>query len=451
MTSPDDYGWRIDALRRSERVQSPEFLARIVLVFAGTAAGVIFLEIEFLPYWLAAYYAAVSLEKYVLWRWPSARSRGFFRLLVCLSGLIAGIYASLPVYLWHSGGDTLEFAGMVLLIGGVLNVFLVRARVWQISAAYLVPLAMAFFAIAGDFYVGPGGGPAFWAAITLASIIAAYFLIALRDANATHRRHQETREQVLQARKVQAVAMLAGGISHDFNNLLAVVQGNLELMREPLTPSEREARVSEALGACGSGAALTRQLLSLGRTADVTPERIAPGEAVRGVERLVRRVVPASIGLDLKVESGLPQIEADGPSLQAALMNLAINARDAMPDGGTILFEVQATGEDSEALSPCGHVAITVADTGKGIPPEHQERIFEPFFTTKPKGQGTGLGLAMVEGFARQAGGHVEVKSRPGKGTRFTLFLPALPVAPDPAHANGPLLHPQAATGQPAG
>ncbi|MGR3796009.1 sensor histidine kinase [Vannielia sp. SX4] len=428
MTEEDDFSARLDVLRRAERVRSPEFVARILLMLIGTAAGTLLLDLTFLPYWLASYYSIVALEKTILGLWPHAQSRRFFYLMVAISALIATAYATLPVYLWLHPDPTLKFGAMVLLVGAVLNVFLVRARVWQISAAYMVPLGLGFLIIAASTWQSPGGGALFYTSVILAFSIIGYLLVAVYEANQAYAKFLETQRQFFQAQKMEAIGTLAGGIAHDFNNLLSVVQGNLELMDLTEEDEARHACAREALTACWRGAALTRQLLALGRTSMLEPRRIDPAHALFEVERLVRRVVPASIGLSAEAEPDLPQILADETTLQAALLNLAINARDAMPEGGSMHFEARhlpTSAARPAFLPPKDFVALSVTDSGGGIPPDAIDKIFDPFFSTKPKGRGTGLGLAMVEGFARQSSGHAHAESQPGKGSRFTLYLPA--------------------------
>ncbi len=428
MTDDKDYSARLDVLRRAERVRSAEFLARLLLTFIGTAAGTLLLDIQFLPFWLQFYYAAIGLEKFLLWRWPQAHSRGFFYLMVAISALIASVYAALPVYLWLHENPSLKYGAMILMVGGVLNVFLVRARVWEISAAYMVPLAIAFLVLAASTWEAPYGGPLFYTCAILSLAIILYFVIAVFEANRAHRAFLDTQRQFFQAQKMEAIGTLAGGIAHDFNNMLSIIQGNLEMMQMTDNDTMREAFASEAVTACWRGAALTRQLLSLGRTSMLEPQRLDPGQAIFEVERLVRRVVPAGIGLSAEADPELPPVLADETTLQAALLNLAINARDAMPDGGHMHFEarcVPAEGPRPDWLPQGEFVALSVSDTGEGIPEPILGKVFDPFFSTKPKGRGTGLGLAMVDGFARQSNGHARAESPPGEGTCVTLYLPA--------------------------
>ncbi|QDC10976.1 hypothetical protein FHY55_17820 [Oceanicola sp. D3] len=436
MTDNSDYSVHLGVLRSAERVRSAEFSARLLLLLIGTATGTLLMGLTLLPLWLGVYYAAVGLEKFVLWRWPQATSRRFFAVMVGISLLIASLFAALPVYLWLHENNALKYGAMILLVGGVLNVFLVRARIWQISAAYMAPLGGAFLAISASTYEAPGGGPLFYTTLILSATIICYFLIAVYEANRSHRRLLDTERQFFQAQKMEAVGTLAGGLAHDFNNMLSVVQGNLEMIRTAESDSDREAFCTEALTACWRGAALTRQLLALSRGPMMEPVRLDPEDVLLEVERLVRRVAPPNIGLSVTAEPDLPHILADETTLQAALLNLAINARDAMPEGGRMHFQARhLTREDPHpAWLPSGaYVALSVCDNGIGIPEEIIGKVFDPFFSTKAKGHGTGLGLSMVEGFAHQANGHAHAESQSGHGSRFTLYLPAVSAVPRPA------------------
>lgn len=457
MVEPSDYGVRIRMVRRAERISSPEFRARVGLIFVATLAGLVLMGLNSLPLWVLLYGLGIATEKAALHLWPAARSRGFFYALVGMNLYTGTVYAVLPVYLWHHDNDALKFGAMAALAGGVLHVYLVRARVWEIAAAHMIPTCAAFLAIALSYYQAPAGGPAFYSALVAAAAVIGYFFIAVYEANVAHRKLVETRSQLYQAQKMEAVGALAGGIAHDFNNLLSVIQGNLELLQQSGEAADRDLFTAEALQACWRGAALTRQLMALGRSSSPLspPRRVLPETVLADVETLVRRVVPSSIGVRRDAPPDLPAIMVDETALQSALLNLAINARDAMPKGGQMTFSaarVPLGAARPAFLDRQEFVALTVADTGEGIPDAHIKRIFDAFYTTKPKGKGTGLGLAMVAGFARRAGGHVEATSKPGEGARFTLYFPAAGPAdsrehrtpdsaraPAPANSDGPL------------
>ena len=238
-------------------------------------------------------------------------------------------------------------------------------------------------------------------------------------------------EQLRQAQKMEAIGQLTGGIAHDFNNLLAVVIGNLELVLEEVPPEDKSTgRTRIALNAAERGAALTQRLLAFSRKQALKPEVLDVRQVVEGMQAILSRTLGEQITFVTAAEPGLWACEADKAQFEAALLNLAINARDAMPMGGTLSIEAANVHLDEHYasaqvdLEAGDYVMIAVADTGEGMAAEVRERAFDPFFSTKSKGQGSGLGLAMVHGFVKQSGGHVSLYSELGHGTTVKIYLP---------------------------
>ena len=243
--------------------------------------------------------------------------------------------------------------------------------------------------------------------------------------------HRQTEAQLRQAQKMEAIGNLTGGLAHDFNNLLAVVIGNLDILRE-----RRQADVDvqnlagDALDAALRGADLTRRLLAFARRQPLQPRRVSVNELTENITRLLSRTLGEQIKVELDLDSDLWPVVADEAQLEAALTNLANNARDAMTSGGKLVIATRnrhVGGDDGASypdLAPGDYVAIEVSDDGCGIPPEALASVFEPFFTTKEPGKGTGLGLSMVYGFMKQSGGQMTVYSEPGIGTTFRLYFP---------------------------
>ncbi len=253
----------------------------------------------------------------------------------------------------------------------------------------------------------------------------------------TQRRALE--DQLRQAQKMEAVGQVAGGVAHDFNNLLTAVLSSADLLRTQLLPgSPLLEDVQTISDAATRGAELTRKLLAFSRRQPLRFEHISLGTAAGDFIRLARRVVPESVRLVLRVEDDNATIKADRVALEQILMNLVTNARDAMPDGGAILIEVRRSVLDEEHRSaqewgaPGAYVVLSVSDTGCGMDAETQSHIFEPFFTTKPADRGTGLGMPMVYGLAKQHDGFLHVYSEPGHGTTMRLYFPAAEGPGDP-------------------
>ncbi len=241
----------------------------------------------------------------------------------------------------------------------------------------------------------------------------------------TERRRIE--QQLFQAQKMEAVGQLTGGIAHDFNNMLTVVIGNLDSLARSLRGTGRNfGRAEMALTGALSCAELTRRLLAFARRQPLQPSSVNLSQMCRHVAKLLGRTLGERIRIDIKSEPSLWPVLADPAQVESSLINLAVNARDAMSEGGTLTLEssnVTSYGEDADI--PAGDfVLLSVADTGVGMTPEVLERAVEPFFTTKNLGHGTGLGLSMVYGFVKQSGGHVKIESAPNRGTRVKLYLP---------------------------
>ncbi|MFC3226981.1 PAS domain S-box protein [Marinibaculum pumilum] len=237
--------------------------------------------------------------------------------------------------------------------------------------------------------------------------------------------------QLLQARKMEMVGQITGGLAHDFNNILAVVLGNLELLQSSMdgNPDAQE-RAGSALEAVRQGRDLTNRLLAFARQQPLAPSTIDANDLLNGLGDLLRSTLGNRIGLVFDLAAGLPPVRVDPGQLESALLNLALNARDAMPEGGRLTIATSvAVPEDRAGLAGLDQpmdsfIRITVADTGSGIAPEIRETLFEPFVSTKPAGKGSGLGLSMVYGFVKQSGGQIRADSAPDAGTRITFFLP---------------------------
>jgi signal transduction histidine kinase len=252
---------------------------------------------------------------------------------------------------------------------------------------------------------------------------------AEREAAEALRRAED---QLRQAQKMEAIGQLTGGIAHDFNNLLTGILGSLEMLQARI----RQGRVGEvgryveaAVNSADRAAALTHRLLAFARRQPLDPRPLDVNKLIASMEDLLRRSIGEAIAMEFSPASELWLTFCDRNQLETVLLNLAINARDAMPGGGKLVFGTRNTEVDEVSsryldLEPGQYVCMTVADTGSGMAPDVIARAFDPFFTTKPIGQGTGLGLSMVYGFAKQSGGHVRIDSAPGQGATVELYLP---------------------------
>jgi PAS domain S-box-containing protein len=250
----------------------------------------------------------------------------------------------------------------------------------------------------------------------------------------TERKHTE--EQLVQAQKMETVGQLSGGIAHDFNNLLTVIIGNADELSEALKARPDLKQLADAIIACGqSGAELTRRLLAFSRRQTLQPVPIDCNQMILSMQQLLRRTLREDVEIRTMLDHALTPAFADRAQLESAILNLTLNAQDAMPDGGCLTLGTADAALDADytqkhpEVRPGQYVMIAVTDDGVGMPAEVKERAFEPFYTTKEVGKGSGLGLSMVYGFVKQSNGHVSLYSEPGLGTTVRLYVPAVPEA----------------------
>ena len=243
------------------------------------------------------------------------------------------------------------------------------------------------------------------------------------------RKHLE--EQLIHAQKMEAVGRLAGGVAHDFNNMLTVISGYNRMILEELALDDPLREYAEEVGkAADRAGAITQQLLAFSRRQLIQPRSINVSEVIAQTEKMLRRLLGEDIELTLDLKSGVANIKADPHLLEQAIVNLAVNSRDAMPEGGQIFVQTADVELDEGyvhthlGVKPGAYVMIAISDTGHGMTPEVRNHIFEPFFTTKERGKGTGLGLATVYGMVKQSGGDIWVYTEPGKGATFKLYFP---------------------------
>ena len=262
------------------------------------------------------------------------------------------------------------------------------------------------------------------------------------DARALGRSNRRLREEIVereraeaalrQSQKMEAVGRLTGGIAHDFNNMLAVILGNLELLlrRYPEADPKLLRFVSSSLDAGKRAATLTQRLLAFSRRQPLDPKPVDVGKSVTDLSELLARTLGEGIRIETVRAAGLWRAHVDAGQLETAIVNLAVNARDAMPDGGKLTIETanayldRTYAQAQDEVQPGPYVMVAVSDTGTGMAPDVLEKVFEPFFTTKPPGLGTGLGLSQVHGFVKQSGGHIVIYSEVGHGTSIKLYLP---------------------------
>lgn len=282
-------------------------------------------------------------------------------------------------------------------------------------------------------------GTRFWASVVIDAVKDRGRIVGFAKVtrDLTERREaqlelERSQQALFQSQKMEAVGQLTGGLAHDFNNLLTGITGSLDLLKMRLAQgriNELERYILAAQGAAGRAATLTHRLLAFARRQTLQPKAVNANTLISGMEELIRRSIGPNITMETVLAAGLWNCLADPNQLENAILNLCINARDAMPKGGTLTVETANTSVDETAarerdMARGQYVAICVTDTGSGMSAEVAARAFDPFFTTKPTGQGTGLGLSMVHGFAKQSNGQVRIYSEPAHGTTVKIYLP---------------------------
>ena len=283
-------------------------------------------------------------------------------------------------------------------------------------------------------------GSRFWASVVIDAIrdeagVLIGFAKVTRDLTERREAQQQlerSQQALFQSQKMEAVGQLTGGVAHDFNNLLTGITGSLDMVKTRLAQgriNELERYITAAQGAAARAATLTHRLLAFSRRQTLEPKAVDANRLVANMEELVRRTVGPGVTIETVLAAGLWPCFCDPHQLENALLNLCINARDAMPEGGAVTVETANTWVDQAGamerdLQPGQYVAICVTDTGAGMAPEVVARAFDPFFTTKPPGKGTGLGLSMIYGFAKQSGGQARIYSELGQGTTVKIYLP---------------------------
>jgi two-component system cell cycle sensor histidine kinase/response regulator CckA len=239
----------------------------------------------------------------------------------------------------------------------------------------------------------------------------------------------ELEQQLAQSQKLESLGQLAGSIAHDFNNILAAVMGFSDLLLDALPVGDARNDATQIKKAADSGSQLTRQLLAFSRQQTLEPTQLDLNQVITSSQGILQQLVGRVVRVEVNASASIGSIWADAGQIQRVLVNLAVNARDAMPQGGLLRIETSKVPGDRD--EPDGHVVLAVTDTGVGMSPETRARVFEPFFTTKAPEHGTGLGLSTVYGIVQQTGATIDVSSEAGNGTTFRIRFPALPPATD--------------------
>jgi PAS domain S-box-containing protein len=339
---------------------------------------------------------------------------------------------------WNAGAERIKGYAPEEIIGRNFSTFYEPDARSEGEPQRILASAIAKGSFEGEGWRVRKDGSRFWASVVVTALRDttgslrgfAKVTLDLTSQRLNQEALERSREQLAQVQKMEVLGQLTGGVAHDFNNLLTVISGDLELLgRQP--GSERQKRLIEtAMRATDQGAALTQQLLAFSRQQALAPQVLDINRLVGNMSDLLRRTIGAAISVETVLAGGLWRTRIDPNQFQSALLNLALNARDAMEGGGKLTIETGNSYLDDDyaalhdEVTPGQYVLVAVTDNGIGMTPEVMERVFEPFYTTKIEGRGTGLGLSQVYGFIKQSGGHIKLYSEQGQGTTVKLYLP---------------------------
>ncbi|WP_372785752.1 PAS domain S-box protein [Phenylobacterium sp.] len=338
---------------------------------------------------------------------------------------------------WNAGAEAIKGYKAGEIVGRHFSLFYTPEDRAAGKPAYALETALREGKFEGEAERVRKNGERFWANVLIDPIhddrgqLLGFAKITrdVTEKRNAEREIERAREALVQAQKMEAIGRLTGGVAHDFNNLLTVIRASADFLRRPNLSEEKRVRYVEAIAETAERAAvLTGQLLAFARRQPLQPEVFEVGDRLRGLQQIIGTTVGSSVTVTVDAPSVPHRIQADPSQFETAILNMVINARDAMPRGGQIAIAIRsATGVPAvrgHAEASGDFVAIDIADTGTGMPPDTLARIFEPFFTTKPVDKGTGLGLSQVYGFAKQSRGEIDVRSELGQGATFTLYLP---------------------------
>lgn len=434
----------IEALRLIDGFSSAEFRLRVLVLGLPAVIVLLFYGLVFPILWVSAYFLALVIYQLLLRRMiPIKRDLGI-RSIFFANFIVGLIFNGLAIHLWMTGERLQMLAATCLCLGTVLHSVAQRARLRWIIVGDALSNSSFFIVAATSIIIGFDTGIDQVIATVLMCAMLFYYAAALHEAYQMRARLREVSRRSAAAQKMEAIGRLTGGVAHDFNNILTVVSGNLELYKSTDDPAAKDQYAREASDAALRASALVSQLLAFSRQANLQPKSVALSAFLDSFWQMARRLLPEDISIIASVPNDQWPVLADSNQLHSALLNLVINARDAISGGGgelrlstanLPLHAVQALGTGMNPTAQ-NYVQISVSDTGDGIPKAIMNRIFDPFFTTKEVGKGSGMGLSMAKGFAEQSGGALLVESEEGVGTIITLILPASPnveiSSPDP-------------------
>ncbi len=426
-------GWTFD-IRRIKELDCPRNLEiKLRVLFLGASCLLLYLiygMVEMLVWyavrmaWLAGYFCVLR----VLPDRIGYPQTVFLTFVVVVDGFL---FVGLSLYFWQLEQPIFIAYAMAVVMTAMVTTVWVRAEEPFLWACDVLVIAVCTMALPIVHY---STGKPFTHVLLMAftfALVLTYFILSLWSVWKNRTEFRTAQHIEMERTKVEAMGRLTGGVAHDFNNLLTVILGNIELSRLVEDGKDRDDLLDEAHAAGERAARLTAQLLSFSRQSVLRPRDVNVSDVIDSAMRFLSRLLPASVRIFRMGDAAdLPAVHLDVNKLEAVLINLAINARDAMPAGGQLRIGAVARTVRASArseflgLTPGRYVVLIVEDEGEGIPKDIVDRVTDPFFTTKPVGEGSGLGLSMAKGFAEQSGGALTIDSTVGEGTRIQIYLP---------------------------
>lgn len=432
---------QIASVANAEPIGSALYFVHAGLIALGGLIGALLFQHWGLAAIAMVYVACLTLEKRSAARAVEEGAASRYPLILTLLCARAVAFNVLVITVWSVDSEVFKLAAMALLVAATINIFVFHATYPAVIACVVGPVWLGFAVMGALVYAEFGLSREAFAAAMIFLFATPYFYMALMNARAQWARIDVIQQALTQSQKQDALGKLVAGVAHDFNNILAVTLGNAELLKDA-DPGDVRELSEEIVKAAARGASLSSQLLAFGRRTRLEPSRHRVQDILQDLQRMLDRVLPEAITISTTIQPGTPAIFVDRLQLETALLNLAINARDAMPEGGRleILTDAMEVADGNifamnDVLEPGLYARIRVIDTGSGVPKAIQSEVFDPFFTTKPVGEGSGLGLSMVLGFANQSGGAVQLQSDGKTGTTVSLILPGAVRAEQPSEA----------------
>jgi len=427
-------GYDLTVLKRVQSLSNREMLAR-ALVITGATIGV-WLTVGFWPVaaWTISYFCISVIYGLVLRRLPDRVGPRDLALVIAFEAVATAHWPVLFVYLWNLGTPSFQVVAMLIVAAAMTNAMGTRSedRLLRISDVIAVALHLGLMVLLLTRDQAGSGQPLLVGAVAVLLLV--WMVIFVREVSGLRQRLAQAERDMLERQRIEAIGRLTGGVAHDFNNILTVIGGNLDLAAEVTDNSERDALLAEARRATERAALVTAQLLAYSRQSVLAPQDVEICTALDRVQAFLARLLPDMIALHFIKDDALPSLRLDPTRFESALINLVLNARDAIEESGRIDVTARLCPTIAPALQGFGpltrtvsgpFVCITVRDTGTGIAPEILPKVAEPYFTTKPVGRGSGLGLSMAKGFAEQSGGALQILSTLGVGTEVHMYFPA--------------------------